>query len=285
MRYLQRDRDPHYRPPTPEELSAATPEGFRKVWAPVLASGPVEVQVFGDVDRTATIAALTRTFGALAPRSAAPVPPRAVGFPAPTPQPVTLYHHGDANQAAVVVSWPTGAGEAGIHEARQLGILAQLFSNRLLLAVREKLGASYAPNVSSDWPVDLASGGTITALAQVQPENAPRFFAAVDQIAADLAARPPSADELALVIEPLRQQLNRAATGTAFFMWQLEGATQDPERYRALTTVMTDSTETTAAAMQALAQKYLVANKAWRLQVLPAPAVTASAPVPIAARK
>ena len=60
-------------------------------------------------------------------------------------------------------------------------------------------------------------------------------------------------------------------------MWQLEGATQDPERYRALTTVMSDSTETTAAAMQALAQKYLVANKAWRLQVLPAPAVPPSA--------
>ncbi len=278
LRYLQRDRDPRFRPPTPEELSAATPEGFRKVWAPILASGPVEVQVFGDVDRDATIAALTKTFGALAPRSETPAPPATIHFPASMPQPVTLYHHGDANQAAVAVSWPTGGGEAGVHEARQLEILAQLFSNRLLLAIREKLGASYAPQVSADWPLDLNGGGTITAMAQLQPENAPRFFAAADQIAADLAARPPSADELALVIEPLRQQLNRAATGTSFFMWQLEGATQDPERYRALTTVMSDSTETTAAAMQALAQKYLVGNKAWRLQVLPQPAGAAATP-------
>jgi len=97
----------------------------------------------------------------------------------------------------------------------------------------------------------------------------------VDQIAADLAARPPSADELALVLEPMRQQINRAATGTGFFMWQLEGASQDPQRYRGLTTVMTDSTQTTAEAMQALAQKYLVQNKAFRVEVLPEKAAVA----------
>jgi zinc protease len=270
LRYLQRDRDPRFRPASPSDLAAATPEGFRKVWAPILASGPIEVQVYGDVDRNATIVALARTFGALAPRNEVSPPPAPLHFPAPTATPVVLYHHGDANQAAAVVTWPTGGGEAGLRESRQLDILAQLFSNRLLLAIREKLGASYAPQVSSSWPLDLPNGGTITAMAQLQPENAPKFFAVVDQIAADLAARPPGADELALVLEPLRQQLNRAATGTGFFMWQLEGATQDPQRYRGLTTVMTDSSETTAAAMQALAQKYLVANKAYRIEVLPA---------------
>jgi zinc protease len=233
--------------------------------------------VYGDVDRDAVIAELGRTFGALPPRAEAPGPPVTVGLAAPTPQPVMLYHHGDANQAAAVVSWPTGGGMAGLRESRQLGILAQLFANRLLASIREKLGASYAPQVLSEWPLDLANGGMITASAQLQPENAPRFFAVADQIAADLAARPPSADELALVLEPLRQQVNRAATGTGFFMWQLEGATANPERYRGLTTVMTDSTQTTADAMQALAKKYLVQNKAWRLEVLPATAGHAQA--------
>lgn len=270
LRYYQRDRDPRFRAPSARDLAATTPAGFRKTWAPILASGPIEVQVYGDVDRNATIVALSRTFGALAPRQASPAPPATVQFPAATPAPLVLYHHGDANQAAVAVTWPSGGGEAGLRESRQLEILAQLFSNRLLLAIREKLGASYAPQVSSNWPLDLSNGGTITAMAQLQPENASRFFTVVDQIAADLAASPPDADELALVLEPMRQQLNRAATGTGFFMWQLEGATQDPQRYRGLTTVMADSTQTTAAAMQALARKYLVANKAYRIEVLPA---------------
>ncbi|MBU6268209.1 MAG: insulinase family protein [Sphingomonadales bacterium] len=269
LKYLQRGRDPRYRPPSPAELAAVTPEGFRKAWEPILARGPIEVQVFGDIDKAKTIAALTRTFGALAPRQAMPDAPRSVPVPEAAAAPLVLHHRGDANQAAVAIAWPTGGGSGGIAESRQLEVLGQVMANRLLEAIREKLGASYAPQVSSEWPVDLANGGTIMALAQVQPELAPKFFVAADQIAADLAAKPVSADELARVVEPLRQQVTRAATSTAFFMWQLEGATQDPRRYVMLGSVLKDYTTVTPAGLQGLAAKYLAAGRAWRLEVLP----------------
>jgi zinc protease len=68
LRWLQRDRDPRFRTPTPEEIEKATPQGFRSVWQRALASGPIEVQIFGDFDRNAALAALQRTFGALPPR-------------------------------------------------------------------------------------------------------------------------------------------------------------------------------------------------------------------------
>ena len=55
--------------PTPAELDAATPEGFRKVWEPLLAQGPIEVQVFGDFDTR------RRDRGACA-RPSARLPPR-----------------------------------------------------------------------------------------------------------------------------------------------------------------------------------------------------------------
>ncbi|MBU6267149.1 MAG: insulinase family protein [Sphingomonadales bacterium] len=268
LKYLQRGRDPRYRPPSPAELATATPEGFRKAWAPVLAQGPIEVQVYGDIDRLKTIAALARTFGALPARQPAAAVP-SVAVPAPSLEPIVLHHRGDANQAAVAITWPTGGGSGGIAESRQLEVLSQLVSNRLLEAMREKLGASYAPQVASDWPVDLANGGTITAMAQVQPEMAPRFFTAADAIAADLARKPVGGDELARVVEPLRQQVTRAATSTAFFMWQLEGATQDPRRFAMLGSVLRDYTAVTPAQLQALAAKYLVREKAWRLEVLP----------------
>ena len=269
LKYLQRGKDVRYRPPSPADLATASPAGFQKAWAPVLASGPVEVQVYGDIDRDKTILALTRTFGALAPRAPLPASPAVVANPAPALEPVLLHHRGDANQAAVVVSWPTGGGAAGISESRALDVLAEVISNRLIEAMREKQGAAYAPQVSSEWPVDLANGGTITALAQVQPEVAPRFFAAADEIAADLIARPVGADELARVIEPLRQQITRAATSTGFFMSQLEGATQDPQRYSKLTTVLRDYTGVSPVDIQALAAKYLGREKAWRLEVIP----------------
>ncbi|MEO5598848.1 MAG: insulinase family protein, partial [Novosphingobium sp.] len=194
LKYIAHAGDPRYKTPTPEELDKVTPEGFKAVWAPILESGPIEVQVFGDVDRAATIAALERSFGALKTRPPLPAStaPASVTVPTGGGEPVVLTHRGDVGQAAAVVTWPTGGGMAGVHESRQLEILSQIFSNRLLDRMREKLGASYAPQVISSWPLDLANGGSITALAQLEPKAVPQFFAAADEIAADLVANPPT---------------------------------------------------------------------------------------------
>jgi zinc protease len=273
FRFLQRDRDPRYATPTPAEIEKATPEGFRKVWAP---------RSLPDRSKCRSMATSTamrpsrpcRRRSARWPsasRCPASAPTRG-RFPAPTAQPVTLTHRGDANQAAAVISWPTGGGSAGIPESRQLEILTQLFANRLLDALRERTGASYAPQVvSSKWPLDLDSGGSISALAQVQPEAVPAFFAAAQEIAADLIARPPGADELARVIEPLRQQITRAATGSAFFMYQLEGATRDPAAHRSVRTLLGDYTQTTPEQMQAAGRALSSPEKGWRLAILPKP--------------
>lgn len=280
LKFLQHNRDPRYRTPTPQELDAVTPEGFRQVWAPVLASGPIEVQVFGDIDRAKALAALAGTFGALAPR--APTPALAASTQAQVPQgggaPVVLTHRGDANQAAALVSWSTGGGTAGLRTSRQLEILANLFTNRLLDRMREKTGASYAPQVVSSWPVDLDSGGSITALAQLQPADVPLFFQTADEIAADLVANPPTPDELARVTEPLKQQITRAATSSAFFMYQLEGATREPSRFAAIRTILPDYTVTTPAIMQTLARQFLTRERSWRAQIVPQAAQEAVVP-------
>lgn len=273
LQFLQRDRDPRFHTPTPAEMDKATPEGFRQVWSKALGTGPIEVQIYGDFDRNLAVQALQRTFGALPTRAPLPAAVTAdtAKIPPASDKPIVLTHRGDDNQAAAVVSWPTGGGSIGITESRQLEILTQIFSNRLMDAVREKTGSAYAPQVVSTWPLDLTTGGSIAAMAQTQPSAVPAFFEAADEIAADLIANPPSADEIARVTEPLRQQVTRAATGAAFFMWQLEGATQDPARIAAIRTILTDYTQTTPQEMQALAARYLGKGKSWRLEVMPQP--------------
>jgi zinc protease len=271
LQFYQRGQDARFETPTPAEIDKTDADGFKRVWTKALASGPIEVQIYGDFDPATTVAALQRTFGALKPRDPAPVPADTadVTVPKPSDNAIVLHHHGDPDQAAAVISWPTGGGAMGLSQSRQLEILTQLFTNRLLDAMREKLGASYAPYVFSTWPVDLKAGGSITAMAQVDPKAVPVFFQTADQIAQDLITKPPTADELARVIEPLRQQITRAASSSAFFMQQLEGATTDPTRIASVRTVLTDYTETTPAAMQALAAKYLGKDASWRLEVVP----------------
>jgi zinc protease len=214
---------------------------------------------------------LSRTFGALPPRAAIPAAAlaRTERFPKTGGAPVVLHHHGDKNQAAAVIAWPTGAGAQGIRESRRLDMLAQIMSNRLLDTVREGLGASYAPQVGSDWPLDIDSGGQLIAFSQLPPEAVSAFFVETEATARDLAENGPQPDELARVVEPMKQMLNRLITGHTFWMGQLEGAAFDPQRAAALRGLFVDYTDITAADIKALAQKYLTEGKSWRLAVLP----------------
>jgi len=271
LQYLLTNSDRRFHMADPAEMERATPERFRRVWEPLLAQGPIEVMIFGEFDRDAAIQALKRTFGALPKRSAIPakVAGRVPSFPAAGDHVTVLNHRGDANQAAAVIAWPSGGGVDAMRESRQLEILINLFSNRLMDAMRERAGASYAPQVISDWPVDLSGGGTIMALAQLRPQDVPAFYAEAERIARDLAANPPAEDELQRVTEPLRQQISRASTGNNFWLYHLEGASFDPRRVELMRSLLVDYSRTTPEIMQLLAKRYLAGRPGWKLAVIP----------------
>ena len=277
--FLLRGSDPRFATPTPADLESATPEGFRNTWERLLAQGPVEVAVFGDIERQATIDALTRTFGAIPKRSPLPtqVAAREVQFPAETAELMTLTHTGDADQSAAVIAWPTGGGSAGLPQSRKLELLAQVFSNRLIDGLRERAGAAYSPFVASNWPLDVNSGGTIFALVQIDPSLMGAFFDEAESIAADLAVNGPTADELNRVVEPVRQRIERASTGHTFWLNNLEGAGFDRNRAAYLRTLYTDYVDATPEELQVLAQRYLTSREGWRLAVVPAPGASAPA--------
>jgi zinc protease len=280
LEYLVTGGDARFATPDPAVLKGLTPEGFRAVWEPLLQQGPVEVLVFGEFDKAAITEQLRLTFGALPTR--APIAPevaaRVPAFAQSGDRPAVAMHRGDANQAAAVVAWPSGGGVAALRESRQLEILTQLFNNRLLEALRERAGASYSPQVFSSWPADLASGGRITALAQLEPAFVPVFFAEAERIAKDLAANPPTADELARVTEPLGQLIRRASTGNQFWLYNLEGAAFDPQRVTMLRSLLADYSQTTPQVMQFLAERYLARVTPFRLAIIPEGQTLAEAP-------
>lgn len=267
--WLLRDGDPRFATPNPAELSKATPEGFRRVWEALLRQGPIEVDIFGDFNRDKTIAALNRTFGALGARDPLPPMKLAPHLPAHNAEPLVLTHRGDANTAAAVVAWPTGGGRVGVHESRQLELLSQIFQNRLFDVMRERIGASYAPQVNSAWPLDVPSGGYFAAMTQLRPGDLAAFFAAAEKIAADLSDAPPSADEIARVTEPMKQWITRLSTGNGFYLDQLQGGAFEPRKFPDLTSILRDSSQTTPEAMQALARRYLHPDTTWKVEVLP----------------
>lgn len=266
-----RNKDVRYRTPEKAEIAALTPQAFRALWEPILASGPIEVQLFGDVKADDAIAAVGATFGALPARKDVPVPAanKILRFPAHVAKPIVLRHTGAKDQAAAVIAWPTQGGFAATRESRQLEILAQILNDRLFEKLRSTDGASYSPNVSNSWPFAFESGGYLQVTSQLKPEKIWYFYTLIDQITADLATTPVSDDELQRVVAPMRQLLSRASTGNSFWMMQAEGATRDPRYLDAMRSMGSDMLNLTPTDIQALARKYLVKNKSWSAVVLP----------------
>ena len=268
---LLRGGDPRWSTPTREQISALNPQDFRAFWEPLLKTGPIEVMVFGDTTAEDAINAVAASFGALKSRKAVKVPASQAGSsgPVPTPEPIVRTHKGSKEQAAAVLAWPLGGGMEGLFESRKLDILAQIFNDRMFDQLREGEGASYSPNVDSSWPLGLSNGGAFMIISQVKPESIDRFFAISKGIAADLTEKPVSADELARVINPLRENIARASSGNTFWMNQLAGASRDPRKVDALKSMLPDFLRITPADLEETAKKWLVPGKAFMLVVKP----------------
>ncbi len=273
LEYLLSNKDPRWKSAAPADVAKIDATKFKAYWEPLLEQGPVEVMLFGDFDKATAITALQNSFGAMKPRSAVAPSPAALALSFPTSTaPVRLNHKGPADQAAAVVAWPTGGGLANISEGRALEILAAVFRDRLFEKFRAEQAASYSPDMANNWPDDFASGGYLMAYSQVKPADVDRFFAFANEVAADLAANPVSADELQRAVEPVKQAVERASSGNAFWLTNLKGATYDPARFSALGRLYTDYSNVTPARLQELAKRYFIAEKSWKLVVSPTPA-------------
>ena len=269
LQYYLHGGDPRWATPTRADVVALTPKSFRKLWEPLLRTGPVEVLIFGDFDPDKAIATAAQTFGAMRRRGVSS--PRSPGSATvrPNSTPLAVTHRGAADQAAAVLAWPSGGGAVEIAESRRLDMLAAIFSDRLFDQLREAEGASYAPNVSSNWPIDMRSGGSFAVTSQLRPETVDKFFVIARAVAADLVANPVTADELTRAVNPMRQLIARASSGNSFWMSQLGGSSTDPRKIAALQTLSLDYAQITPTTLQATARRWLLPDKTFSMIVLP----------------
>src|SRR3546814_14917092 len=105
MGQLLRGGDVRWRTPDRAEIAALTPEAFRATWEPLLKSGPIEVQIYGDIGAEQAIALVGKTFGALPPRKDAHVDPADVKteFPAHNEDTLVVWAKGAKDQERDVV--------------------------------------------------------------------------------------------------------------------------------------------------------------------------------------
>ncbi len=261
--------------PSRDEIAGARLEQISAPLNAALAGGPIEVVVVGDVTVEAARDAVAATFGALPPRPEAPSPPtaaRRISFPAGTPQPQVLTHKGRADQAIGYMAWPTADYLADPQRTRETSMLAEVLRLRLTEQLREAQGATYSPGVGNSASTVFPGYGYLSATVEVPPARLDAFFADVDKIAADLAAREIGPDELARAKAPRVEQLQKNQLTNNFWLSQLSWAQWEPSRLDLIRNSVPGARKVTAADIRRAAQTWLKPEKAFRLVVTPAAA-------------
>jgi zinc protease len=239
----------------------------------------LEVVIVGDVDVDKTIDLVGRTFGSLPkrPDPKPPAPPAHVPqFPAPVASPVTESHTGRADQGIALIAWPTDDYYANPKQARVNRILGDVLRLRLIDTLRMKEGVTYTPGVASEASEVFPHYGYVLAEMEAPPPKLDGFFADVAGIAADLRTKPVSDDELARAKKPEIETLEKARHTNPYWLGGLSGAQADPRRLEILRTAESDLEQVSADDVEKAAKTYLRDDKAWKLEIKPKSAATAS---------
>jgi len=255
-------------PPEPVALSRTLDE-VRAWLQPQLADGPIEIAIVGDLDIDATVAAVARTFGALAPR--VPKPPldaaRLVTFPEPFAKAFTVPT--EIPKGLVTIYWPT-TDSRDVKLARRLGLLGQILSDRLRVKIREQMGDAYSPDAGSAPSDTYFHYGFMLAQITIDPAQAQKVADAVLAVAADLQKNGVTADELERAKAPILTSLKESARTNGYWLNNVVGSCQEfPQRLDWCRTRFSDFQSITKAEVDALAAQYLDPARTCRITVLP----------------
>ncbi|MGC4071259.1 MAG: insulinase family protein [Nibricoccus sp.] len=256
--------------PAREEIFARTLDESRAWLGPQFASGPIEIGVIGDLDVDQVIDVISRTFGALPARQPKPAyeAERKATFPA---QPFTKNYTvpSELPKGIVAVYWPT-TDATDIRLKRRLDVLAEVFSDRLRVKIREELGDAYSPEAGNS-PSDTYRGyGYTAAYITVDPAKAQIVTDAVLEVADALAKNGLTEDEFERAKMPILTGIREAVRSNGNWLQVVLAAAQEyPQRLDWRRSIESDFAAISKSELDVLAKQYLPATRAFRVTSLP----------------
>ena len=262
--------DARWRPVARDEIAKATPQEFERFFAPLLAAGPIEAVIVGDVDLDAAVAAMLKTVAALPRRAESAAPAASLAVRAPKADETARFdHQGDPTQAYAAVGWSTFGGTDRVRERRALSLAGNMIQVRMFEQLRDVEGAAYSPSGFASSSDVFPHWGVLGAAAEIRPERADLFFRLARQIVADMAAKPAAADEFQRAISPVLSGLDRRLKTNGYWLSAMEGWSRDPSLIEQSRSLVSDYKSMTAEEVRAAVARNVADEDAWSLLVLP----------------
>jgi len=267
--------------PSEAEVMDLTMDDLRNWLAPELKDSYMEISIIGDFDPAAAEAALAATFGTLPSRAEKRPDYSAalkVKFPVDAEGTVKTFTVSSVIPKAEALDFWWTSDESDIQHVRVIGVLAEIFNDRLRVEVRQKLGQTYSPEVYNSSSEIFPGYGYATAIISGDPKLAASLADDARAIGDDLAKNGVTQDEFDRAVIPLRASLIEYRRQNAYWLGRVLAASQvHPQQLDWARTLATAYDQITPAQVSAAAKEYLGADRAVRVLVLPeAPASTST---------
>lgn len=206
--------------PEREVLEALTLDELAAWLRDPLRESYLELSLVGDFsDQEGVLAAVLETFGSLPERRSQrrdfPAA-RQVDFPRDAGPQVFIYPSA-INRAMVMVNWPT-TDQSDIFRARRLSLLGRIFSDRMRVEIREKIGEAYSPYAFNSSSSTWEDYGVFRAVVGVDPAKADLIQEALFKIAVELVREGINGDELVRAIEPMKASIQERRRTNGYWL-------------------------------------------------------------------
>lgn len=219
------------RMPPREVMAAIRSADFARVLKPILTTAPIELTIVGDVDQATAISAIASTFGALPARPAtarAKGDPSFTHYPDKAPPLIRAEHDGPADTAAATMIWPLYVSTPERRrEEYAIKLLAAVFDTALRQRIREELGKTYAPSVSSVGP-DHGDQGVLQVGFEAGAKDLDTLIEEARAIAAKLAAGNITASMLQNARQPLVASAGSLRQSNLWWAGAMGGSARQP---------------------------------------------------------
>ncbi len=266
--------EPRFHAPSLNDIVNVKRDAIQQWLEAPLKEGYLEVAVVGDVDEEELLDLFGKTIGALPTRRETKSDfhdVRALRTSPGVGKRTIEYTSGMGDSAASVIVW-TIQEEVSVRESAALYILSSVFESRIRKRVREEMGASYSPSVRY---ITFSAYDTlrhIRADVDCLKADASSLLDVVLGISESLRSEQVGAEEMAAAVAPLEEGLRQAWKDNGYLLEHvLFGVNEYPEVVdRALSYKDGLLSTITAEDLQAVARKFLKADEALAVAIVPA---------------
>ncbi len=232
-------------------------------------STSLEVSIVGDFDPEEAIGAVATYLATLPLKDHSYKSNRSNKIIFPTNKTAVFKVDSKIPKSLVVVAYPT-TDFWDINRTRRLSALADLFSERLRVYIREELGAAYSPFAYNHAFYAYPGFGMLRAHISTDPKMADSVAEAVKELAQQITDSPISPDELKRIKDPIVQSIKDLRRTNRYWLNSvLTLSSRYPQKLEWSRTIESDYGAITAEELLTLAKKYFTKDTAATVIVIP----------------